>query len=96
MQDPAARRVRRGAAGLLGLALASIPPTMSAAGSDARPQVEPDMPVTATNATKELAQNSPTLAVDPTDERFVALASRIDGQEFSCALHVSGDGGRTW
>lgn len=41
-------------------------------------------------------QNSPTMAVDPTDSRFVVLAHRLDGPDFSCALQVSGNGGRGW
>lgn len=42
------------------------------------------------------AQNSPSLSVDPRDPRVVAAASRVDGPEFGCALHVSGSGGRGW
>jgi hypothetical protein len=42
------------------------------------------------------AHNSPELAADPTDEEFVALANRLDNPDFSCALQVSGDGGRAW
>lgn len=41
-------------------------------------------------------QNSPALAVDPTDRRFVVLAHRLDGPDFSCALQVSGNSGRGW
>lgn len=52
--------------------------------------------MTAVNEQLELSHNSPVLAVDPTDERFVVAASRIDGPEFSCQLELSGDGGTTW
>lgn len=41
-------------------------------------------------------QNSPALAVDPTDSRFVVLANRLDAPDFSCALQVSGNGGAGW
>jgi hypothetical protein len=52
--------------------------------------------VTATDLRRTEANNSPTLAVDPTDSRFVALAHRADAPEFSCGLDVSGDGGKGW
>lgn len=42
------------------------------------------------------ANNSPTLIADPNDARFVVLANRLDAPDFGCALHVSGDGGRSW
>lgn len=58
--------------------------------------VEPEVPVTAVDVSLERANNSPSLAVDPTDPGFVVLASRIDGPRFDCLLHVSGDGGRSW
>lgn len=41
-------------------------------------------------------QNSPSLAVDPTDSRFVVLANRLDGPDFSCDLQISGNGGAGW
>lgn len=71
-----------------------VPSISSAAGFGV--VIKPELPVTATNASFEQAQNSPTIAVDPTDHRFVALASRVDAPAFDCALHASGDGGRTW
>lgn len=42
------------------------------------------------------SNNSPAVQADPTDERFVVMASRLDAPDFGCALHVSGDGGRLW
>lgn len=59
-------------------------------------RVAENLPVTATDIDIPEANNSPLLAQDPTEARFVALASRIDGPDFGCALHVSGDGGRYW
>lgn len=61
-----------------------------------RPAVRPEVPVTATDLQNERGQNSPAIAVDPRQPRFVALANRIDGRAFDCALQVSGDGGRSW
>lgn len=42
------------------------------------------------------AHNSPAVARNPTDEANLVVANRIDQQRFSCALHTSSDGGRTW
>lgn len=64
--------------------------------ADTRLRMRPETPVTAIDLQHERSQNSPVLAVDPTDGRFVVAASRVDGPEFDCALHVSGDGGRSW
>lgn len=52
--------------------------------------------MTATDLRRGEANNSPALAADPTQPRFVALANRSDAPEFSCGLQVSGDGGRGW
>jgi len=43
-----------------------------------------------------VASNSPLLVADPTEPRFVVLANRLDAPDFSCALQVSGDSGRTF
>lgn len=61
-----------------------------------RPTVVPEVPVTATDLRRTEANNSPVLAVDPTDGRFVAAAHRADAPQFGCGLDVSGDGGRSW
>ena len=42
------------------------------------------------------SHNSPTLVRDPKDEDHLAIANRIDTPSFSCALHLSADGGATW
>jgi hypothetical protein len=42
------------------------------------------------------ANNSPTLARSPRDPRRVVVANRIDSPRYSCALHVSSDGGASW
>lgn len=42
------------------------------------------------------ANNSPTLARNPTRADNLVVANRIDLQKYSCALHVSFDGGERW
>ena len=42
------------------------------------------------------AHNSPTLVRNPARPANLAVSSRIDTPFFSCALHVSLDGGATW
>lgn len=42
------------------------------------------------------ANNSPTIAQNPTDPSNLAVANRIDTPLFSCALHVSFDAGASW
>ena len=42
------------------------------------------------------AHNSPTVARNPRDRDNVVVTSRIDSPDFSCAVHVSSDGGRRW
>lgn len=54
-----------------------------------------DVPVTATDLIGRVANNSPQLAVDPTNARFMTMATRRDAP-FDCALQVSGDGGGSW
>lgn len=55
-----------------------------------------EVPVTSMNRSIGPGNNSPTLLSDPADPAFVVLANRLDAPDFSCALHVSGDGGRSW
>jgi hypothetical protein len=50
----------------------------------------------ATNALDLNANNSPTLVRNPVDEGNLAVINRIDSPEYSCALHVSFDGGGRW
>lgn len=69
---------------------------IASAHSPSSPQVLLEVPVTPMNQGVGVANNSPSLAADPTDRRFVALANRLDAPDFSCALQLSGDGGRGW
>lgn len=67
------------------------------AGAEERIDVLPDLPVTSNELIGGArAQNSPMIAVDPTNEDFAVLANRWDAPDFACALQLSGDGGRTW
>ena len=43
-----------------------------------------------------VAHNSPSLARNPRDPRHLVSVNRLDLPSFSCAIHVSRDGGRTW
>ena len=72
------------------------PAHVTASDQAKAPTIADDVPVTAVDLGAISSNNSPLLAVDPTEPRFVALASRLDSPEFSCALSVSGDGGRGW
>ncbi|MFN2538684.1 MAG: sialidase family protein [Mycobacteriales bacterium] len=42
------------------------------------------------------ANNSPTIARNPRRPQNLAVANRIDGPRYACALHVSQDGGSRW
>ena len=42
------------------------------------------------------ANNSPTVARNPTDRRNLVVTNRIDSPRYSCALHVSSNAGATW
>lgn len=53
-------------------------------------------PVTAMDQGRQVAHNSPQLAVDPTAESFVVAATRRDSPTFGCGLQVSGSGGHGW
>ncbi len=61
-----------------------------------RPNVKRSVPVTAMDEGLSPAHNSPEVIADPTEPRFLVLANRLDAPDFSCALQVSGNGGRGW
>ncbi|MGH2772753.1 MAG: sialidase family protein, partial [Actinomycetota bacterium] len=60
------------------------------------PRVLEEVPATSNSLAAAQAHNSAMLAADPTEPRFVVMASRLDAPDFSCELHLSGDGGRGW
>ena len=78
--------------------LAFVTPVLSSCGGSPQPRnlqasVGEDLPATANDVAPPSANNSPMLAADPTNPRFVVLANRVDARDFGCALQVSGDGG---
>ncbi|MBW3613701.1 MAG: glycoside hydrolase [Actinobacteria bacterium] len=81
---------------VVALTLALGLPTTAVAASKPQVEIDQNLPVTAMDGRTDNAHNSPVLAADPTEPRFVALASRLDSPDFGCALHLSGDGGRYW
>ncbi|MGH3656096.1 MAG: sialidase family protein [Micromonosporaceae bacterium] len=98
-------RARREWSGFLALAAAvlSVGGFATDAPADAQPEdrspavtAAPEVPATANLLQKPQSSNSPMLAVDPTEARFVVLANRIDAPDFGCALQISGDGGGSW
>ena len=94
---PATHRLRLLAAGLAAAgALVSATPASGGDEPGGRPRVLPETPVTSSDLRLKMAHNSPAIAADPTDGRFLALASRIDGPDFGCSLHVTADRGRLW
>ncbi|HUP71178.1 MAG TPA: sialidase family protein [Acidimicrobiales bacterium] len=50
----------------------------------------------ASNLADISAHNSPTVVRNPVDGSNIAIANRIDLPAFSCALHLSFDGGGSW
>lgn len=60
-----------------------------------RVSVAHDHPVTAMDLVAKPSNNSPNLAVDPTEPRFVVQANRQDAP-YGCSLQLSGDGGVGW
>lgn len=55
-----------------------------------------EVPVTPMNLALAPSSNSPLLVAHPAEPAFVVLANRMDAPDFSCALHLSGDGGASW
>lgn len=92
MSAPVARR----AAVVAGIAVGvvGVAALMTTEARQVRSHVE--SPVTAMDQRLGPANNSPTMLVDPTNRRFAVMANRLDAPDFSCALQVSGDGGKTW
>lgn len=85
-----------GAAAVLGAALAAgvLPPRPSEPGGTVR--VVDEVAVTPTVMEAQFSSNSPVMAAEPGEPRFVVMANRLDAPDFSCALQVSGNRGRTW
>ncbi|MGI8685508.1 MAG: sialidase family protein [Acidimicrobiales bacterium] len=71
-------------------------PAFGARGLPVARKVSRELPATAMDQLSGVANNSPVLVTDPTEERFVVMANRLDAPDFGCALQLSGNGGRTW
>jgi len=82
-------------AALAGAALLTISPMLAASPTGVT-RVGTDIPATAMDEAVGPDNNSPALVADPGDSRFVVMANRLDGPDFSCALQLSGDGGGSW
>ncbi|MGH2810798.1 MAG: sialidase family protein, partial [Actinomycetota bacterium] len=82
--------------GVVGAMLVGGVIPLGAASSGGSPRPEPPSPATGTSQEAGPANNSPRLEADPTDGRFVALATRLDAPDYNCGLQVSGDGGNSW
>jgi len=98
LPPPAHRPAVFGIVGLSAVVLVAVSLIGGAgpAGAGSPPQVGPNVPVTPENLVDLTVSNSPLLVADPTEARFVVLANRRDGPDFSCGMQVSGDGGSTW
>lgn len=59
-------------------------------------RVVDEVAVTPTVLDAEFSSNSPMIAAEPAEPRFVVMANRLDAPDFGCALQISGDRGRTW
>lgn len=99
------RKRRRGSllSALLGasLVLVGIGAFVVSGSFDRRPTVQlvgQDQPVNVSARTPDdiSAHNSPTLVRNPKRPANLAVSSRVDTPVFSCALHVSVDGGAKW
>lgn len=94
--------VRKAPAAVLAAVVAAVVVAMlalapaSAGGQLAAAEVGNEVPATPSDLIRKYANNSPLLASDPTDRRFVVMANRLDSPDFGCALQVSGSGGRGW
>ncbi|MDQ3569666.1 MAG: glycoside hydrolase [Actinomycetota bacterium] len=94
--DPRRKRVLAGAlAFTLGLLVLAGALWWVLGRSGVRLKAGPNQPVNQ-DASMVSAHNSPTIAVSPTDRRFLAVAGRIDRPNYSASVHVSQDGGQTW
>ena len=84
--------------GLLALAVGSFLTAagLPTAGAERVGANVPVDPTVAGDPTRLDANNSPSLARSPVDSAQLAVANRIDSPMFSCALHVSPDGGSSW
>lgn len=60
------------------------------------PRIGEDTPATAMDLSVGAGNTSPAIVADPRQPQFAVMASRVEIPDFSCALELSGDGGRSW
>lgn len=60
------------------------------------PGVEAPLSAAARDPADIRANNSPTLVRSPTDPDRLVVVNRVDTPQYSCAMHLSADGGATW
>lgn len=90
--------MRRASAILLALGVTGLILSATLAGVDPPVVAAGNAPVNASaRRPGDLsAHNSPTVVENPVDPDQVVVTNRLDGPGFSCALHVSTDGGETF
>lgn len=86
---------------LVGLALVALGGGGFLVGSSPTGPVRLTVAATPVNAgaldsTDIRANNSPSIARSPRDSQRLAVVNRVDSPAFTCRLHLSADGGRTW
>lgn len=93
--DPARRWMTGAGLVVIGLGLLLVASTL---GGGTLRQRRPVVPVNAgaADGTDARAHNSPAVARNPKDKANLVVADRVDSPRYSCALHVTLDGGVSW
>ncbi|MGI8686128.1 MAG: sialidase family protein [Acidimicrobiales bacterium] len=93
--SPARRWMTGAGLVVIGLGLLLVASTL---GGGTLRQRRPVVPVNvgAADGTDPRAHNSPAVARNPTNPANLVVADRVDSPQYSCALHVTADGGATW
>lgn len=81
---------------LVGIGSSAVPTAFDEQPKASRVDGNPPVNSGAVDLADIRAHNSPTLVRNPRDGRQVAVANRVDSPRFSCALHLSRDGGARW
>ncbi|MGH9179146.1 MAG: sialidase family protein [Acidimicrobiales bacterium] len=90
------RRLAWGAAvALAGIGAVLVATSLGGSGPGREGAVRP-VDAGARNRTDVTAHNSPTLVANPTRPANLVVVNRVDSPLFSCAVHISFDGGRQW
>ena len=81
---------------LVGVGVAAVPTAFDEQPQASRAGGNRPVNAGAMNLADIRANNSPTLVRNPRRRRELAVANRVDSPRFSCALHLSRDGGVRW